>query len=114
MELSFSMPPCCFPAVLLVQGIIARMQSGTAVQSQHGPVQCLNCWSGNLGQRHLKGSAKVNCGLPALLVTPDMNSGSLLSHPCSIILYISGILICGQLMINSFLKQGWDLGILIN
>lgn len=79
-----------------------------------GSVQCLNCWSRNLGQRHLKGSAKVSCGLPALLVTPDMNSGSLLSHPCSIILYISGILICGQLMINSFLKQGWDLGILIN
>lgn len=27
---------CCFPAVLLVQGIIAKMQTGTAVQSQQG------------------------------------------------------------------------------
>lgn len=88
MELSFSMPPCCFPAVLLVQGIIARMQSGTAVQSQHGPVQCLNCWSRNLGQRHLKGSAKVNCGLPALLVTPDMNSGSLISSLFNYFVYL--------------------------
>lgn len=35
-ELSFSMPLCCFLAALLVQGIIDEIQSGNTVQSQHG------------------------------------------------------------------------------
>lgn len=34
-ELAFSMSLCCFPAVLIVQGIIAKRQNGMNIHSQH-------------------------------------------------------------------------------
>lgn len=53
------MPLCCFPAVLLVQGIIAKMEKRNCCTEQCHAWTGTHCWSGSLGQRHLKGSAKV-------------------------------------------------------
>lgn len=116
-ELSLSMSLLCFPAALLVQGIIAKSQNGANAESQHGSGAVPNLIrAARLGtwDRHSWMALFESPGvyLPCWLCSHNSCQLSM-SHACSILLNISGIPIlvtCGQLMLNSFMKQGWVSG----
>lgn len=116
-ELSLSTSLHCFPAALLVQGIIIKRQNGTNAESQRGSgavpklirAARLGAWDRHNWVALLKSPGVY---LPCQLCSHDCHRLSM-SCACSILLNISGIpilLICGQLTLNSFLKQSWVFG----
>lgn len=67
------MPVCCFSAVLLLQGIIAKKQHETDVRAQRGSgavPELIHTARAGFWDRDNNGSAKDSWGLPALLALP--------------------------------------------